>query len=358
MNMKNIFSEDQIQNKVVDLLNTSYPEGIKDVAEVQEEQKLGEGIADITATFTTTSGVQLPIVMQVKNTQRLIALRDAMRQTKKLAQTTGATPMVAGVFWGKRARRVAKEENVGLLDLAGNFYLQKDPVLIENTVSKNPFSATTPLKRLFSPVSTRIIRAVLIEPKRAWDLQELSKEANVSIGQTYKVVDRLEAEEFGKRNEEKQFSLTSPIELLDEWVRVYKKDQNERFVFYSFEKDADKLIDRIKTIGKKNNLDYALGYFSGALKVAPFIRGFNKVQFFVRSSEELEQYKKELELSPVESGGNIEIFLPYDEGVLYKLQDVDGINIVSNIQLYIDLVNHPARGREQAQHLRDNVMKF
>ena len=47
MNMKNLFSEDQIQNKIVDLLSTTYPEGIKEVAEIQEEQELGEGIADV-----------------------------------------------------------------------------------------------------------------------------------------------------------------------------------------------------------------------------------------------------------------------------------------------------------------------
>jgi hypothetical protein len=356
--MKPFFSEDKIQNKIVDLLNTTFPEGVKEIAAIQEKQETGEGIADITATFTTTSGMQLPIVMQVKNTQRLIVLRDAMRQTKKLAQAMGAVPMVAGVFWGKRVRRVAKEENVGLLDLAGNFYLQKDPVLIEKTVGKNPFSTTTPLKSLFSPVSTRIIRAILIEPNRVWNLQKLSQETNVSIGQTYKVADRLEAEEFGKRNKKKQFVLTSPGELVDEWIKVYKKNQNERFVFYSFEKNLDKLTDKVGVINKKNKLGYALGYFSGALRIAPFIRGFNKLQFFVRSSKELEQYKKELKLSLVESGGNVEIFLPYDKGVFYKLQKIDGIKIVSNIQLYIDLVNHPARGREQAQHLRNTVIKF
>lgn len=356
--MNNTLSDVQLEDKIaVQLANTSFA-GTAVIQDVSRETRTGSKRADITATITTVSGVKIPLVIEVKNTQRLSAVREMIWQIKQLAESGQAQPMIAGLFWGERARKLAKEEKVGLVDLAGNFLIQKDPVFIEKVVNKNPFSKTSPLKRLFSPVSTRIIRAVLIEPKRAWGLRELSEETNVSIGQTYKVVDRLETEEFGKRNKEKQFVLTSPEELLDEWVKVYEKDQNERFVFYSFEKNLDKLTDKVGSISKKNNIDYALGYLSGALKVAPFIRGFNKVQFFVRSSEVLEKYKKGLELSLVESGGNVEIFLPYDEGVLYKLQQIGGVKIISNIQLYLDLVNHPARGREQAQHLRDSVIKF
>lgn len=360
--MKTTFSEDQIQNKIVDLLNTSYPVGIKEVAEVREEQRIGEGIADITATFTTTSGVQLPVVMQAKNTQRLIALRDAMRQTKKMALTIDAVPMVAGVFWGKRARRVAKEESVGLLDLAGNFYLQKDPVLIENTVNKNPFSTTTPLKRLFSPVSTRIIRAVLIEPGRAWDLKALSKEANVSIGQTYKVVDRLEAEEFGMRNEEKQFVLTSPIELLEEWKNYYSTKKNIKYSFYSFERDYANRLRKIAEQGSEKKLQYAISFFTGTDLIAPFIRGIAKTQFYIENEGVLENWKQALELKPVESGANVELYIPYDEGVFYKLQEigigqeVPLLKVVNNVQLYLDVVNSPARGTEQAQYLLENKL--
>ena len=355
---KSTLSGDQLKDKIANqLANTSFA-GTASIQDVAQQTPVGDKRADITATITTASGVQIPVIVEVKNTQRLSSVREMIRQTKQLARLVQAEPMIAGVFWGDRTRRLAKEEGVGLVDLAGNFLIQKDPIFIEKIVTKNPFSKATPLKTLFSQVSTRIIRAVLIEPKRVWNVPELSEVTNVSIGQTYKVVDRLVAEELGQRNKVKQFTLTSPTELLNAWRKVYTKDKNQQFVFYSFEKDQDKLADKVREISKNDRLDYALGYFSGALKVAPFIRGFNKVQFFARSSEDLEQYKKKLELSPVESGGNVEIFLPYDEGVFYKLQKVDEVKIVNNIQLYIDLINHPGRGKEQAQHLRERVIKF
>lgn len=350
-------TEFQIQNKIADFLTNSHPEGTTGVSNLQINPEIGKGI-DMMATFGTASGAQIPVVIEVKNTQHLSELRNAMRQVKQYAQEKQAVPMVAGVFWGERARKVAKEEQVGLLDLAGNFYLQKDPVYIETKVAKNPFRKSLPLNNLFAPISTRIIRALLIEPKRMWELPLLAKATDVSIGQAYKVVDRLVAEEFGIRTTDKQFLLTKPAELLDEWSKVYTKDKNTRVIYYSFERNLDTIFSQIDTASKKLQLRYALGYFSGALFVAPFIRGLGKAQLFVNSPEDILLYKKEMKLELVESGGNVEFFIPYDQGVFYGLQKIQGIPIVSTIQLYLDLINNPARGEEQAQHLRDVVLKL
>jgi len=49
---------------------------------------------------------------------------------------------------------------------------------------------------------------------------------------------------------------------------------------------------------------------------------------------------------------------PYDEGVFWGIQMINGIKVVANIQLYVDLFNYPARGREQAEFLREKKIKF
>ncbi len=358
----NTLSGVQLQDKIAEqLANTSFA-GTASIQDVSQETRIGDKQADITAIITTVSGVQIPLVITVKNTQRLSNVREMIRQIKQLAQPAQAEPMIAGVFWGERARKLAKEERVGLVDLAGNFLIQKDPVFIERVVNKNPFSKTSPLKSLFSPVSTRIIRAVLIEPKRVWDLQELSKETSVSIGQTYKVVYRLEAEEFGKRNKAKQFVLTSPLELLDEWKNNYSIKQNKKYSFYSFERDYANRLRKIAEQGSEQNLQYAISFFTGTDLIAPFIRGIVKTQFYIANEGDLKAWQQALELKPVESGANVEMYIPYDEGVFYKPQEigiggeVSLLEVVNNIQLYLDVVNSPARGAEQAQYLLENKL--
>lgn len=65
-----------------------------------------------------------------------------------------------------------------------------------------------------------------------------------------------------------------------------------------------------------------------------------------------------LDLHIVEFGGNVHLLQPYDEGVFYQLRKPEGIAVVGNIQLYLDLYNYPARGREQAEFMRDQEIGF
>ena len=51
----------------------------------------------------------------------------------------------------------------------------------------------------------------------------------------------------------------------------------------------------------------------------------------------------------MEKGGNVSMVLPYDEGVFCGVTQVGGVNVVSKVQLYIDLFNYPAQGEEAAE---------
>jgi hypothetical protein len=79
---------------------------------------------------------------------------------------------------------------------------------------------------------------------------------------------------------------------------------------------------------------------------------------YISNSGDLSKWIPLLDLRPVESGSNVSIYIPYDEGVFYNVQEANGIKIVGNIQLYLDLYNYPARGREQAEFLRREEIKF
>ena len=81
----------------------------------------------------------------------------------------------------------------------------------------------------------------------------------------------------------------------------------------------------------------------------------NKANFPIETKDILVEA---LKLKPVEFGGNVYLVTPSDEGVLFDAQQVRRLNLVSNLQLYLDLFNYPMRGREQAEHLREKVMRF
>jgi hypothetical protein len=63
-----------------------------------------------------------------------------------------------------------------------------------------------------------------------------------------------------------------------------------------------------------------------------------------------------LGLKPVTSGANVTLLGPYDEGVFYGSQDREGTQVVSSVQVYLDLKNIRGRGEEAAQALLDQVI--
>jgi len=68
-----------------------------------------------------------------------------------------------------------------------------------------------------------------------------------------------------------------------------------------------------------------------------------------------EEIAEKLGLNPTPKGGNVKFVLPYDEGVFYGMHEANGVKAASNVQLYVDLYNFPARGEEAASELLEFI---
>lgn len=64
-----------------------------------------------------------------------------------------------------------------------------------------------------------------------------------------------------------------------------------------------------------------------------------------------------LDLKEVQSGANISLLSPYDEGVFYGSRMFDGDRIVSPVQVYLDLLSFRGRGEEAANALLEQMIK-
>jgi hypothetical protein len=316
--------------------------------------------SDLQATLKTPTRT-FSFSIEVKNADRVAPMREAALQAKRYAVASNTIPMVAGVFLGDKTREALKQEGVGYIDLAGNFYLKQPNFYAERIIDRNPFSNTPPLKNLFAPISSRITRALLIEPKRSWTISELAKETEVSLGQTYNAVEALAEEELVVKSAEGKWVLVNPTALLEAWKKVYPSYQARKYSFFSYESDKALFNSEVIRVGEQAKLQYALGFFSGADLVAPYIRGLTKVQLYTTETA-IEQWKRDLKLKEVQSSGNVELYIPYDAGVFYKTQVLPRtqgtVPVVSNVQLYMDLFNNPARGEEAAEHLRETTLGF
>jgi hypothetical protein len=60
-----------------------------------------------------------------------------------------------------------------------------------------------------------------------------------------------------------------------------------------------------------------------------------------------------LNLREVSDGGRLCIIVPRDEGVFQEIRRVNGIPIVCDVQIYLDLLQVGLRGPDQAKALKD-----
>ena len=325
------------------------------VSKIRSPQGAADRGVDIVAEIETSKGKRQTIMIEIKSVGYPSNIRQAVRQLKTYAGGRGY-PVFASPFIGTQGRDLCREEGVGYLDLAGNILLDLPGAYIEKAVEANPFSKPGRPKSLFSPVSARVTRAFLEEPGRAWKVIELAQTMGMSLGQTSKVARQLT--EAGYLTKDKSgLRVKEPGKLLDDWRDQYQPAGNRRAAFYSFEKNPERLMKDIAAKGKKENLEYAVTSFAAALMVAPFIRGISAVQWYA-APDQADQWVKALDLRPVEAGANAFMVTPYDKSVFYRSQAVNGVKLVSNLQLYLDLYGDPARGREQAEFLRQEKLKI
>ena len=212
------------------------------------------------------------------------------------------------------------------------------------------------VQNIFSPSASRIVRILLIYPEREWSILNLSKEAGTGYGHTYRLVGTLLKMGLSRKTETNRVKPSNPGQLLTRWASYYDFAlSNDVEAYYSMDREVDSFLERLSSADVGSS-KYALTLHAGAALVEPYVRPAN-VHIYIDTKEK-SKWEKRLELKLTELGGNIFLVKPYDEGIFYGVQEVRGLRVVSNVQLYVDLYNYPARGREAAEHLRKKVIGF
>jgi hypothetical protein len=209
------------------------------------------------------------------------------------------------------------------------------------------------VKNVFAPKSSRVLRVLLVNFGKDWDERELAKETGVSSGLAHYVCRTLIELGFAARNEQNRIILVDPLRLLKRWASYHQYDRMNKFLdYFTFEREIDRFVEKFAGLDS----EYALCGLVGAWIVAPYVRPVD-VHLYVSSESAAEDIAKSFGLNPTPKGGNVKFVLPYDEGVFYRVQSVRDVKVVSNVQLYVDLYNFPARGEEASSQLLEIMLK-
>lgn len=306
---------------------------------------------DIMATLALDDKKQVLLVEVKSNGQPRMA-RDAVNQLIRYQSTyPDAYLIFMAPYISPQAAEICMKDNVGYLDFAGNCFLSFGKVYIEQTGKPNPFTTRRDSVSLFSPKSSRVLRVLLNNPGRGWKTQDLADEARVSLGQVTNVKKLLLDREWITKQD--GFSLTAPWKLLEEWASVYTYRKNDVRNYYSMQ-SIQEIESGLARVCKEENIEYALTGFSGAARFAPAVRYNRAMAYIYNTGEDVASL---LNLKEVESGANITLLGPYDEGVFYGMQVIDDIRVASPLQIYLDLKSYKGRGEEAAEAILRDVIK-
>lgn len=209
-------------------------------------------------------------------------------------------------------------------------------------------------QNIFSPKASRILRVLLINPYKGWTVEGMSKEGKVSLGFTHAVVMALIDQGHVYRDDLYKLKVTDPVKLIQRWAAYHNYMSMNTFLnYHTFERDIEVFFSKLKEM---SGLEYALTVLAGAQLVAPYVRP-TTIHFYIKHRNKVEDLIRQLNLRPTEKGGNVSMVLPYDEGVFYGTIKISGVNVVSEVQLYVDLFNYPARGEEAAEVMLKTLEK-
>lgn len=257
-------------------------------------------------------------------------------------------PILVAPFFSERGRELCEKSNIGCIDLSGNAYLKFDNIFINLWGKDNKYKIERKQKNLLSTKSNWVIRCMLNDPKKEWTMQELSDYSSVSLAQVYKVLDGLEADNYVEKKRG-AIKLSDPSGLLNLLVSNYRYNDQKITGYYSPFKGYDELFPKLRQLP---DCDYAITLGAAARLVLPVVRSTDTYIYVKR----IDAMKNALELEPVEFGGNVYLITPRDDGIFRNTQTIDGVKVVSNLQLYLDLYNYPQRGREQADAIREKIL--
>lgn len=297
-------------------------------------------------------GGQTTLLCEVKRSGQPAIARDALVQLQHwTSQEPGSTGVLIAPYISPTVARMCADKSIGAVDLSGNVLLSFGNVYIRDTGKPNRFTEQRELRSLFAPKSSRVLRVLLENPARSWLVQDLAREAKVSIAQVSEVKKSLHAADWLAPGQ--GVRLSQPEVALRTWADRQGRVEHERLEYYSPhppEEVQRNLLSLFPHAGK----NFGLCGLSAAWIYAPVVPP-SRVSMYVDWDPRETQEVAGLKLVP--SGGNVVLIQPRDWGVFYIAKGMGPWSIVGPVQTFVDCMRSGGRGEEAAEAILEQRLR-
>jgi hypothetical protein len=259
------------------------------------------------------------------------------------------------------AREILTENGIGFIDGLQNVHVELPGLMfhIEGRTHQRATGGKIPPTRLRGKAGVAA-QALLLQPERAWAVNELAEEAGIAAGLAHRVLARLEAENLMTvegAGPQRVRHLTNPAALFDLWAEE-QTDRPRRTLGFLLAQTPQQLLARLGANLERGGIDYALTGAAGANLLAPFVTAIPVVEVWAAATAAREELLRGAGAEPVTEGQNVVFLQEKDDLPLAFRAQTNDIWVANPFRLYVDLRRDPRRGREQAEHLRQEVIGF
>ena len=293
------------------------------------------------------------LAVEQKTSPGRAAKRIRANQNRVRAEWPTVVPVLAVPRLSMRQRQELRDHSVNHLDLGGHVWI-RSPGLFIRTEGNRTAPKPGPRKvgrNPFSKKASLVARALLAHPSRHWRVREIAKESSLSLGYASEVLKSLVDRGYAEGGPA-GYQLSNPVPLLLDWSAVYRWEDNKIHSFVA-PFGSNELIDTAWRVLNATGLDCILTLLAGADLAASYVE-HDQAHIYVNEFNYAAEraIRSQLHAEPVPRGGNLHILEPYyGRAVWYAPNDVDGIQSVSDVQLFLDLIHYPVRGPEAAADL-------
>ena len=256
------------------------------------------------------------------------------------------------------ARAILKRHGIAMVDGVGNAHIELPGLFLHVERSSRGRAPTKVRPPRLSGKAGVIVQALLLHPDRAWHIDDLAKETEVSPALAHRVLTRLSAEnimETEGKGPARLRRLANFNALLDLWAEE-EKGRPARTRGFVLAQSPRQLMEKVTRELQKAQFDHALTGAAAATLVAPFVTAVPVVELWVTALAGPDELHARLGSDPVSEGANVILLQQKDDTPLAFRESLNGIWISNRFRIYVDLLKDPRRGREQAQRLRSEVI--
>jgi len=251
---------------------------------------------------------------------------------------------------------MCQEQNVSFLDGVGNCWIAAPGLFLH--ISGRPNRPTvSKAVNPFSRKSSRIVRMLLTHPSKGWQVQQLAQQADVSLGLVSKVKTTLLEDAYLEERNRLLF-VRDAVKLHHRWSAEYHPHV-KRMQLFAIPR-PNEIEKRLAEWCRTNTVIYALTQLAGAWRYSPMVRYDKSVVYIDRKLEtgnKLKSLLEHIDAREVDTGANCTLWITDEPAVFTDAKEFDGVNVVSPLQLYLDLMALSGRGQDAAQEIFERELQ-